>query len=205
MSDVTTRELLYRAIDLLERPSSETVGLWPRATAVLARQALEQGLTDVAVREGGRDPRGIRSGPTALPEDLPGGHRDRRRGESRMVGVVARLSSSFLRAAADGGGASGVDRHRRSLRRSVLGGASVDGRVETSAFLFTDIEGSTNLLRDLGVRYRTLLLDHRSLLTTAFERFGGRLLGIRGRLAVRGLPDTQGRPARRSGRSARPR
>lgn len=47
MSDVTTRELLYRAIDLLERPTSETVGLWPRATAVLARQALERGLTDV--------------------------------------------------------------------------------------------------------------------------------------------------------------
>jgi predicted ATPase/class 3 adenylate cyclase len=48
------------------------------------------------------------------------------------------------------------------------------------AFLFTDIEGSTNLLRDLGVRYRTLLLDHRGLLTTAFERFGGRLLGSEG-------------------------
>jgi hypothetical protein len=47
VSDVTTRELLYRAVDLLERPSSDTVGLWPRATAVLARQALERGLTDV--------------------------------------------------------------------------------------------------------------------------------------------------------------
>lgn len=47
MSDVTTRELLYRATDLLERPTSETVGLWPRATAVLVRQALERGLTEV--------------------------------------------------------------------------------------------------------------------------------------------------------------
>jgi predicted ATPase/class 3 adenylate cyclase len=56
----------------------------------------------------------------------------------------------------------------------------VAGRVETLAFLFTDIEGSTNLLRDLGPRYRTLLLDHRSLLTTGFERFGGRLLGAEG-------------------------
>jgi len=46
MTDATTRELLYRAIDLLERPTSETVGLWPRATAVLARQALERGLTE---------------------------------------------------------------------------------------------------------------------------------------------------------------
>jgi predicted ATPase/class 3 adenylate cyclase len=48
------------------------------------------------------------------------------------------------------------------------------------AFLFTDIEGSTNLLRDLGVRYRTVLLDHRSLLRTVFERFGGRMLGSEG-------------------------
>lgn len=47
MSDVSTRELLYRAIDLLERPTSGTVGLWPRATAVLARQALERSLTEV--------------------------------------------------------------------------------------------------------------------------------------------------------------
>jgi predicted ATPase/class 3 adenylate cyclase len=48
------------------------------------------------------------------------------------------------------------------------------------AFLFTDIEGSTNLLRELGDRYRTLLLDHRSLLKTAFERSGGLLLGSEG-------------------------
>jgi predicted ATPase/class 3 adenylate cyclase len=51
---------------------------------------------------------------------------------------------------------------------------------ETLAFLFTDIEGSTNLLRDLGARYRALLVDHRGLLTAAFERFGGRLLGSEG-------------------------
>jgi predicted ATPase/class 3 adenylate cyclase len=48
------------------------------------------------------------------------------------------------------------------------------------AFLFTDIEGSTNLLRDLGVRYRRVLLDHRSLLRRTFERFGGRMLGSEG-------------------------
>ncbi len=47
MSELTTREILYRAIDLLERPTSETAGLWPRASAVLARQALERGLTEV--------------------------------------------------------------------------------------------------------------------------------------------------------------
>ena len=47
MSDATTRELIYRAMDLLERRTSGTVGLWPRATAVLTRQALERGLTEV--------------------------------------------------------------------------------------------------------------------------------------------------------------
>jgi hypothetical protein len=53
VSELTTREILYRAIDLLERPTSETAGLWPRATAVLARQALERGLTEVlAAKEG---------------------------------------------------------------------------------------------------------------------------------------------------------
>jgi predicted ATPase/class 3 adenylate cyclase len=56
----------------------------------------------------------------------------------------------------------------------------VAARVERLALLFTDIEGSTNLLRDLGVRYRALLIDHRSLLKTTFERFGGRLLGSEG-------------------------
>jgi hypothetical protein len=47
VTDLTTRELLYRAIDMLERPTSGTVGLWPRATAVLTRQALERALTEV--------------------------------------------------------------------------------------------------------------------------------------------------------------
>jgi predicted ATPase/class 3 adenylate cyclase len=56
----------------------------------------------------------------------------------------------------------------------------VPSRVETLALVFTDIEGSTNLLRNLGARYRTLLVDHRRILKTAFERFGGRLLGSQG-------------------------
>jgi predicted ATPase/class 3 adenylate cyclase len=65
----------------------------------------------------------------------------------------------------------------------------VAGRVETLTFLFTDIEGSTNLLRDLGVRYRTMLLDHRSLLETSFERFGGRLIGSEGDSLFAIFPD----------------
>jgi predicted ATPase/class 3 adenylate cyclase len=67
----------------------------------------------------------------------------------------------------------------------------VTGRVEVLAFLFTDIEGSTNLLRDLGVRYRTVLLDHRTLLTTAFERFGGRVLGSEGDSLFAAFPNPE--------------
>jgi len=44
----------------------------------------------------------------------------------------------------------------------------------TITFLFTDIEGSTRLLRDLGAeQYRNLLEDHRKLLREVFDRHGG--------------------------------
>jgi hypothetical protein len=43
-SDMTSAEILERATGLLNHPTAETAGLWPRATAVLARQALEVGL-----------------------------------------------------------------------------------------------------------------------------------------------------------------
>ena len=41
---MTSAEILERATGLLNHPTAETAGLWPRATAVLARQALEVGL-----------------------------------------------------------------------------------------------------------------------------------------------------------------
>ena len=44
------------------------------------------------------------------------------------------------------------------------------GRV---TFLFTDIEGSTRLLRALGERYAEALSDHRRLLRACFVRHGG--------------------------------
>jgi hypothetical protein len=44
MSGLTPAEILDRAAHLLDHPTLETAGLWPRATAVLARQALELGL-----------------------------------------------------------------------------------------------------------------------------------------------------------------
>ncbi len=43
----------------------------------------------------------------------------------------------------------------------------------TVTFLFTDIEGSTRLLREVGDRYTDLLNDHRRLLRDAFARYGG--------------------------------
>ena len=43
----------------------------------------------------------------------------------------------------------------------------------TVTFLFTDIEGSTKLLRDLGDHYAKVLADHRSALRAAFAQHGG--------------------------------
>jgi predicted ATPase/class 3 adenylate cyclase len=43
----------------------------------------------------------------------------------------------------------------------------------TVTFLFTDIEGSTRLLHELGDRYAKALAEHRRLLRDAFARHGG--------------------------------
>jgi predicted ATPase/class 3 adenylate cyclase len=43
----------------------------------------------------------------------------------------------------------------------------------TVTFLFTDIEGSTRLLHDLGERYAEVLAEHRRVLREAFARHGG--------------------------------
>jgi class 3 adenylate cyclase len=43
----------------------------------------------------------------------------------------------------------------------------------TVTFLFTDIEGSTRLLHELGERYADVLVEHRRVLREAFERHGG--------------------------------
>jgi predicted ATPase/class 3 adenylate cyclase len=48
------------------------------------------------------------------------------------------------------------------------------------AFLFSDIEGSTNLLQRLGHDYGAHLQQYRELLTRAFERRGGVVLGSEG-------------------------
>src|SRR5205823_1035203 len=43
----------------------------------------------------------------------------------------------------------------------------------TVSLLFTDIEGSTRLLDELGRRYADLLAEHRRVLRASFERHGG--------------------------------
>src|SRR3954467_13447739 len=43
----------------------------------------------------------------------------------------------------------------------------------TVTFLFTDIEGSTKLLHELGDAYADALAEHRRVLPGAFERHGG--------------------------------
>src|SRR5919109_4107141 len=43
----------------------------------------------------------------------------------------------------------------------------------TVTFLFTDIEGSTRLLQDLGDGYAAALAEHRGALREAFARHGG--------------------------------
>src|SRR5918996_385327 len=50
----------------------------------------------------------------------------------------------------------------------------------TVTFLFTDIEGSTLLLRQLGDRYAALLAEHRSIVGRVLAREGGEVIDAKG-------------------------
>src|SRR5262249_20729013 len=51
----------------------------------------------------------------------------------------------------------------------------------TVTFLFTDIEGSTQLLKDHGPdRYESVLADHASILRASFAAYGGRVVDTQG-------------------------
>lgn len=50
----------------------------------------------------------------------------------------------------------------------------------TVTFLFTDVEGSTRLLKRLGDRYTDVLRDHQHILRQAFEDAGGREIDSQG-------------------------
>ena len=50
----------------------------------------------------------------------------------------------------------------------------------TVTFLFTDIEGSTRLLKQLGERYSAVLAEHRRILREAAEARDGREIDTQG-------------------------
>ena len=50
----------------------------------------------------------------------------------------------------------------------------------TVTFLFTDIEGSTRLLQQLGEKYAALLAEQQQLFRAAFERHQGRIVNMEG-------------------------
>src|SRR6266487_2007262 len=58
-----------------------------------------------------------------------------------------------------------MSRIMRPVRRDLPSG--------TVTFLFTDVEGSTKLLNELGDAYADLLEEHRRVLRDAFARHGG--------------------------------
>jgi hypothetical protein len=44
MTDLTPSDLLVEAREMIARPDAATVGIWPRTSALLARQALEEAI-----------------------------------------------------------------------------------------------------------------------------------------------------------------
>jgi class 3 adenylate cyclase len=50
----------------------------------------------------------------------------------------------------------------------------------TVTFLFTDVEGSTRLVRELRERYGDVLADHRRILRGAFAEYGGQEIDSQG-------------------------
>src|SRR3990172_2184347 len=64
-------------------------------------------------------------------------------------------------------------RGRRTLRRNNLGSTMSPAPTGKITFLFTDIEGSTQLLHHLADRYVDVLGEHRRLLRAGFQEAGG--------------------------------
>ncbi len=62
----------------------------------------------------------------------------------------------------------------------------------TVTFLFTDVEGSTQLLAELGDRYADLLMAHHRLLRAAFERWGGQEVDTQGDAFFVAFPRARG-------------
>ncbi len=62
----------------------------------------------------------------------------------------------------------------------------------TVTFLFSDIEGSTRLLQELGPRYSDVLTTHYGLLRAAFAEHGGQELGTEGDAVFAVFPSATG-------------
>ena len=58
----------------------------------------------------------------------------------------------------------------------------------TVTFLFTDIEGSTRLLKQLRESYRDLLNDHEGLMREAFDQANGSVVDTQGDAFLLGSP-----------------
>ena len=71
----------------------------------------------------------------------------------------------------------------------------------TVTFLFTDIEGSTRLLRELGPdAYSEALAEHRRVLRETFAANGGVEVDTQGDAFLVAFPTAPGRSQRRAGR-----
>ena len=57
----------------------------------------------------------------------------------------------------------------------------------TVTFLFTDIEGSTRLLQELGDAYADVLAEHHRMLREEFARHGGVEVGTQGDCILRSV------------------
>src|SRR6266542_793763 len=67
------------------------------------------------------------------------------------------------------------------------GGPMAELPTGTVTLLFTDVEGSTQLLRQLGDRYPAVLDEHRGLLRVAFQAAGGRFVVMLGHASCSAL------------------
>ena len=97
-------------------------------------------------------------------------------------GDMAKVSSMYQRCVAELKDQFGIEpsAETRALYEGLLKGAKVSSRQHvahpssTITFLFTDIEGSTNLLDDLGDQYAAVLETHHDIMRNAVKKWNGK-------------------------------
>ena len=103
-------------------------------------------------------------------------------------GDMAKVSTVYQRCIADLREQFGIEpsAETRALYDGLLKGAHLSPQAPgaqfsgTVTFLFTDIEGSTNLLSQLGDQYATLLADHHKIMRTVIQKWNGREVDTQG-------------------------